>query len=393
MNGREFWALKVLSNDELEASLSGLLGAGARVEARIVAHLAEVEARRLHLLGGYSSLYDYCRKRLKLSDYEAFARIAAARVARKYPMVFGMLERRELHLTAICEVRDFLSDENHSELLTEVAGKTKLQIREILACRFPQADIPASLKMLPSLEPLSPGRYRLLLTLSSEQKAKLELARDLLSHANTDGDLAVVVERALDELILRLEKRRFARLASQPGEDKSPPRDSSNRRRSPSRDARIGARESATRAGTTKITAHETSAFKRADAPEAAKGNADEPSAATLQTTGTAAVEHRATTAATKRRKHISHDIRRQVSTRDGVCCAFVGADGRRCDARAFLQFHHRHAWARGGPDTVDNLTLFCQAHNRLLAERDFGQTHIDNVITQHTARRRKDVG
>ena len=97
MNGREFWALREFSNDELEASLDGLLGAGARVEARIVARLAEVETRRLHLLAGYSSLYDYCRKRLKLSDYEAFARIAAARVARKYPVVFEMLERRGIH--------------------------------------------------------------------------------------------------------------------------------------------------------------------------------------------------------------------------------------------------------------------------------------------------------
>jgi hypothetical protein len=128
MNRREFWALQGIADDELEASLSGLLGAGARVEARIVAHLAEVEARRLHLLAGYSSLYDYCRKRLGFSEYEAFIRIAAARVARSYPVVFGMLERRELHLTAICEVREYLTAKNHRELLAAVSGKTKLQL-------------------------------------------------------------------------------------------------------------------------------------------------------------------------------------------------------------------------------------------------------------------------
>jgi len=113
MNGREFWVLRGSSNDELEAGLTKLLGAGARLEARVIAHLAEVELRRLHLLAGCSSLYDYCRKRLGLSDYEAFVRIAAARVAHKYPVVFGMLDRRELHLTAICEVREFLTPENH----------------------------------------------------------------------------------------------------------------------------------------------------------------------------------------------------------------------------------------------------------------------------------------
>jgi hypothetical protein len=91
MNGREFWELRDVSNEQLETSLGELLGAVARVEARIVAHLAEVDARRLHLRAGCSSLFDYCRKRLALSEYEAFVRIAVARVARKYPMVFGML--------------------------------------------------------------------------------------------------------------------------------------------------------------------------------------------------------------------------------------------------------------------------------------------------------------
>ena len=212
MIGREFWALRDISDGELEASLNGLLGAGARLEARIVAHLAEVDARRLHLVVGCSSLYDYCRKRLGLSDYEAFARIAAARTARKYPLVFELLERRQLHLTAVCEVREFLTADNHRELLAEVSGQTKAQIREILAQRFPQADLASRLQKLPALEPLSPGRYRLLLTLSAQQKDKLELARDLLSHANPSGDLALVLERALDELISRVEQRRFGRL-------------------------------------------------------------------------------------------------------------------------------------------------------------------------------------
>jgi 5-methylcytosine-specific restriction endonuclease McrA len=327
MNQREFWALEALSDDELEADLSGLLGAGARVEARIVAHLAEVETRRLHLFAGYSSLYDYCRKRLGLSDYEAFIRIAAARVARKYPVVFVLLERRELHLTAICEVREVLTIENHRDLFEAISRKTKLQIREILAERFPQADVPATLKRLPALEPLSPGRYGLQLTLSAEQKEKLELARDLLSHTNFRGDLAIVVERALDELISRLEKRRFGRVQPRP------PRDSA---KVPGAHAR------------------------------------EEPSATTTT------IERRADE---QRRRHIANEIRRNVLTRDGARCAFVGRDGQRCNVRAFLQFHHRHAWAHGGTDTADNLEMLCRAHNSLLAERDFGRAHIEAAI------------
>ena len=345
MNGREFWKLSAVSNEELQASLSRLLGAGARLDARIVAHLAEVDARRLHLLVGCSSLYDYCRKRLGLSEYEAFTRIAVARVARKHPIVFGMLERRELHLTAICEVRDFLTAENHRALLEDVSGKTKLQIREILARHFPQADIPANVKKLPALDPLSPGRYRLLLTLSAEQKEKLELARDLLSHANSSGDLAVVVERALDELIERLEKRRFGQT-----------RPSSNAHK------------------------EQANSVRHSD-----RSQLSEPKASELDPGVGSGIEPNCV-AGQRRRNHIAHAVRRELLARDGGRCTFVGCDGTRCDARAFVQFHHRHAWARGGGDTADNLTLLCFAHNRLLAEQDFGQPHIDRAIATRKA-------
>ena len=362
MNRREFWALQAISDDELEASLSGLLGAGARVEARIVAHLAEVEARRLHLLAGYSSLYDYCRKRLALSDYEAFIRIAVARVARKYPMVFEMLEQRRLHLTAICEVREFLTTENHRELFDAVSGKTKLQIREVLAQRFPQADVPASLKKLPALEPLSPGRYQLLLTLSAEQKEKLELARDLLSHANSRGDLALVVERALDELISRLEKRRFGFARPRAAHDCTEASAATN-----------GGEQRPTKLGAAKVPVHEqpTSVAPTGET-HVVKAHARE-----VRPSAPAAIDREGQ----RRRKHIAHATRRDVLARGNIRCAFVASDGQRCHARAFLQFHHRRAWACGGNDTADNLELLCRAHNHLLAERDFGRTHVDAAI------------
>jgi hypothetical protein len=359
MNGREFWALGSISDDELEASLGKLLGAGARLEARIIAHLAEVDARRWHLRVGCSSLYDYCRKRLGLSDYEAFVRIAAARVARKYPVVFELLDRRELHLTAICEIREFLTRENHRELLAEVSGKTKLQIREVLARRFPQADLPATLKRLSALDPLSPGRYRLLLTFSAEQKAKLELARDLLSHANPDGDLAVVVERALDLLIASLEKRRFGKTKARANESSS----------------RAGQSDAVGLESDTVASERRAAALDKTPALEKIPRLEKMP-----------ALEKPTTQA--RGRKHIPHSVRRQLLARDGARCAFVGGDGTRCDARGFLQFHHRQPWARGGPDTTDNLAVLCQAHNRLLAERDFGKGHVDQFTACRIASR-----
>lgn len=65
--------------------------------------------------------------------------------------------------------------------------------------------------------------------------------------------------------------------------------------------------------------------------------------------------------------------VRRQVWLRDGGQCAFLGVDGR-CADRGFLEFHHVHPFARGGPPTVSNVELRCRAHNIYESELAFGQ-------------------
>jgi 5-methylcytosine-specific restriction endonuclease McrA len=62
------------------------------------------------------------------------------------------------------------------------------------------------------IEPLSDTRFKVQLTASRELRDKLERARDLMSHANPSGDLATVVERALDLLLVKLEKERLGKV-------------------------------------------------------------------------------------------------------------------------------------------------------------------------------------
>ncbi|MEI9951410.1 MAG: hypothetical protein WDO74_21155 [Pseudomonadota bacterium] len=52
METGEFWHFATLSDARLRSSLGELLAAGYRTEARIIAHLAEVEQRKLHLKDG-----------------------------------------------------------------------------------------------------------------------------------------------------------------------------------------------------------------------------------------------------------------------------------------------------------------------------------------------------
>jgi 5-methylcytosine-specific restriction endonuclease McrA len=60
--------------------------------------------------------------------------------------------------------------------------------------------------------PVADQRYGLHLTIGQTTYDKLRYAKALLSHAVPDGDLAEVVDRALDALVRALEKRKLARV-------------------------------------------------------------------------------------------------------------------------------------------------------------------------------------
>jgi hypothetical protein len=63
--------------------------------------------------------------------------------------------------------------------------------------------------------------------------------------------------------------------------------------------------------------------------------------------------------------------VKRDVYDRDDGCCTFVGDDGHVCRSRYAVQLHQRIAWAHGGSNTPEKLTLHCGPHNRLVAMRD----------------------
>ena len=70
---------------------------------------------------------------------------------------------------------------------------------------------------------------------------------------------------------------------------------------------------------------------------------------------------------------HIPAAVRRGVATRDRARCAFVARNGRRCEERRFLEFHHIVPRAAGGLATVDNIQLRCRAHNGHAVDQYFG--------------------
>jgi len=127
--------LQSMADDELLHRLTELLGQSRRVEAEVVAHIGEVDARRLYAREAFPSMFVYCRDVLHLSEAEAYLRIAAARASREHPVLLTMLGDGRLHLTAIDKLAPHLTPDNRDGLLERATHKSKRQIEELIAVR------------------------------------------------------------------------------------------------------------------------------------------------------------------------------------------------------------------------------------------------------------------
>src|SRR3989304_423972 len=133
-----------LSDQDLLARTMHLAADERQATALLIAHLAELDARRLYLAEGYSSLFTYCTEVLRLSEHAAYGRIEAARAARRVPPPAppALLDGAR-------------------------AGSPAL-----LAA--PPSGRPAT------VAPLAPQRYKVQFTARAETDEKLRLAQDLL---------------------------------------------------------------------------------------------------------------------------------------------------------------------------------------------------------------------
>jgi hypothetical protein len=131
--------LETMSDREVVARLEELLRAERRLTAAVLAHLGEVEARRLFLPAACSSMHVYCVRVLGMSEDQAFKRIRAARAMRRFSIVGAAVAEGRLHLTGVVLLAPHLTDENAAELVAEASGKTRAEIEILLARRAPRA--------------------------------------------------------------------------------------------------------------------------------------------------------------------------------------------------------------------------------------------------------------
>lgn len=355
------------SNADLVARLQFLAARGRRDTAEMVAHLAELEARSISLADGYGSLFSYCTTALRLSEHEAYNRVVAAQAAPRFPAILDGLADGSLNLTTVRLLAPHLTPENHRDVLSRAAGRSKREIEALVASLAPRPYVASSIRKVPPpshavafaseatpsgilttplplpadpsgplapgqksgetaadpvismpvstpqpiVAPLSPARYRVQFTVGAETYEELRLAQDLLRREIPTGDPGMIFARALKLLLVQVAKEKTAATTAP----------------KPAGSAMSGSR-------------------------------------------------------------HIPASVKRAVWRRDRGQCSFAAKAGRRCPERAFLEFHHIRPFALGGEKTVANIALRCRRHNAYEAELDFGSR-----VTVPAGKRRGEEG
>src|SRR5688572_30106808 len=141
--------LSLLTDDDLIEKISALAAAERKATAALIEHLAELEARKLHLAYGFRSLFGYCRHVLHCSEHEAYNRMEVVHAARRFPVIVAMIAEGLLHLTAVRLLAPHLKDEDHLALLGGAIHRSRREVVKLLARWFPSPEVPSTLRRLP----------------------------------------------------------------------------------------------------------------------------------------------------------------------------------------------------------------------------------------------------
>ncbi len=147
--------LRSVPDDELLRRLRDLARQSRLVEHDLLAHIAEVDARKLYAREACSSMFAYCARVLGLTGAEAYMRITAARASRRHPVLLTMLEDGRLSLTAASLLAPHLTLENRDGLLARAAHRSKRQVLELIAEIAPRPDAPSRIRKLPERRPVT----------------------------------------------------------------------------------------------------------------------------------------------------------------------------------------------------------------------------------------------
>lgn len=348
---------RTLSDADLEQALAFLAEREKHGLTKLLAHLAEYDRRQLCVERGHSSLYQYCLQVLHYDEGGAFRRIRAARVARRWPEVLGLLENGVLQLTALVVLHPVLTDANRKELFSLAAGKTRRELDALVAARLPrpaQADFSRRLPV--------PGGW------SVAVAAPVDAVEAVSSDLRPSGP-----DAALGSVPAPAPKAPPSRDNPRPWEWQAVVHTALDRVRI-GFDAGIGVLNLIDRAR--QVLRHKYPEGRLEDvvkeALEVLLDRRDPQRRLTLKPAPAVGVPAPPSARAPRgwlAGRYIPAWVKRAVWERDEGRCAWRFADGTPCGSKDWLEYDHVRPFAKGGrSDTPRNIRLLCRAHNQQAA-------------------------
>jgi hypothetical protein len=261
-------------------------------------------------------MFAYCTERLHLSEAEAYLRITAGRASREHPMLLAMLADGRLHLSGLVKLAPHLTAESRDGLLRRAALRSKRQIAELVAAIAPRPDVPSVVRKLPEPPAQVEAELR-----PDRAAAPVRPPARVEPLAPARYQVEFTASAALRDKLQRLQALAGANLA-----------------------------DVIEQAVTERLERLEAKRYAKVTTPRKALADANP--------------------APTSR--YIPAPIRRAVHEREGGRCAYSEGPYR-CSEKKELEFHHRRPFGFGGSHDPANLGLLGRAHNRYLAERDYG--------------------
>jgi hypothetical protein len=337
--------LKNLSDKELVTRLHRLVVKEKNTTLEILPHLIEVGVRGLYLQKGYGSLFDYCKGELGYSDASAWRRVRAAESIRKMPEAYALLKSGRVNLCTLGKISKVITP----ELLREICGKSQSEVDLILAAHNPKTTIRDQMRPVTVFRQVkADSAQRAGARLKSASALRPTTARKpfgLRSEVSPQAFEPVQVwdvRFAGDQELRELTEWMRAHLSN----------------RFPEGVGLLEAYKYALR-----YVREREDPARRAEKRKKRQAKQKPP---------------KKPTSTPKRNRHIPVKEQDKVSVRDRGRCTFIGPGGKRCNATHNLQIdHYPIPYARGGPNTADNLRLLCAKHNRFMATEVFGERHM----------------
>ena len=371
-------ALAQLSESELLAHFETLIARDRRNTAQLLVAIAEIDERKLWARHACQSMFVFCVERFHMSEQVTAKRIWAARTARRFPVVLEMVERGELHLSAIHLLARHLTVQNCDDVLRRARHKSSREIERLVAALAPRPDVASNVRALPRtvLDTVPAGGAA---AASGGAATRSESAPAVASAAamracpvqsrdgspvsgpvqSWGGSPVQPVSGSVARPITALSPRRYKIEITVDEETHDKLRslqDLLGR-------SQVGRDPAAIISRAIDVLLVETLKRKAATtdrprpAPPACDSSPENPE---------------------PRIRSIPAALRRAVWRRDCGRCCYVDNRGRRCNATRDVEFHHKSPFAMGGCHDADNVELRCAAHNQYQADLDFGRDFMD---------------